>query len=517
MKLSTRQDFFCERSLDAPDRRGFMAYDRRPPPGRRRSGPPQRRRDDTLVVTPSFWSPRGEAVCPGETKPLLVWQGIPGDQCRVEVRGRGSQQVYTHWKESRLDDPRRVEPICSKFHPCGGCPLMHVVTEAQYDARTWLVAAALESQALGEIEVAEMKASPDGELGFRHVVKLVAARSDRGHPQLGAPGRFTRRVVPIPECHVVHPDLRLFTKSAAHQMIELDVRPYDGERGLLRFVQARRSRKTGDLLVTIVARYNLPLLAEYAEALAQTVDRVVGVHLHINDRDDNVIFDRDDDGAIGTRQLVGERFLIDSLTGVDYHIGPADFFQTNPSVAEVLYQDVIDAVAGGAEGELEGVPVVDLYSGVGGFALALASKTGWALGVEFNAEAVQRARNAARAGRVPAEFLRGRVAEVLPDLARRLSDRRPVVVVDPARRGLEDEVVEGILALHPRRVVYVSCSPRSLARDLARFVALGWTVGTIQPYDMFPQTAHVELMAVLDPPDADEAPAKRGPRRRIVR
>lgn len=466
-------------------------------------------------MTPSFWSPRGEAVCPGQRKPLLVWQGIPGDQCRVQVRARGSQQVYTHWCESRVPDPRRVEPVCDRFHPCGGCPLMHVVPEAQQDARAWLVAAALERAGIGDVEVSPIKRSPDGELGFRHVLKLLAGRSDRGNPQLGAPGRFTRRVVPIPECHVVHPDLRRLTKSAAHHMIDLDVWPFDGERGLLRYVQARRSRKTGELLVTIVARYEARVLSTYAEAIAHAVDNVIGVHLHINERQDNAIFERDEEGEIPTRCLLGEGFLLESLVGVDYHVGPADFFQTNPSVAEVLYRDVIEAASFG--GDADGIPVVDLYSGVGGFALALAPETGWALGVEANASAVRRAREAARNGRVPAEFVRGLVADVLPDLRKRLEDRRPVVVVDPARRGLEAEVAEGILSLHPRRVVYVSCSPRSLAADLADFMERGWTVSTLQPYDMFPQTAHVELMAVLDPPDAELAPAKRAPRRRIVR
>ena len=489
-----------------------MARDRKPQRGRR-PGPPRRRPQQTLVVTPSFWSPRGEAVVPGDHTPLLVWQGIPGDPCRVELRGRGQHQAYGHWLESREQDPRRVEPVCGRYHPCGGCPLMHVTAEAQHDARTWLIAAALERAGIGDVEVLPIQESPDGELGFRHVLKLLAGYSDRGRPQLGAPGRFTRRVVPIPECHVVHPDLRSLTKAAAHHMIELDVRPFDGEQGLLRYVQARRSRKTGGILVTLVGRYDARILLTYAEAIARSVEQVVGVHVHVNERPDNAIFERDEEGEIRTRRLIGEDFLVESLAGVDYHVGPADFFQTNPGVAEVLYRDVVDAAA--PEGAQ--VPVVDLYSGVGGFALALAPRSGWALGVEANASAVRRARQAASAGRVPAEFVRGLVAEVLPDLQKRLADRRPVVVVDPARRGLEPEVARGILALRPRRVVYVSCSPRSFAADLARFMKRGWTVRSLQPYDMFPQTAHVELMAVLDPPDADEAPARRPPQRRIVR
>lgn len=454
---------------------------------------------------------RGEAIVEGKTRPLLVWQGIPGETARVEVRQRGANQSYAQWLGSDAPDDFRVEPPCDRYHPCGSCPLMHLDPDGQRDARRELVLYALRGEGLDDAKVSQVIPSPDGDVGFRHVVKLVAGYSDRGRPQLGAPGRFTRRIVPIPECHVAHPTLRDVTKAAAFHMIDLDVRPFDGERGLLRYVQARRSRKTGKVLVTLVAKYDTRVLLQYAERIAMSCPEVIGVHLHVNEREDNVIFDRDEEGEIRTSRLTGETFLTDSLVGVDYHIGPADFFQTNPSMAEVLYDDAIAAT-----GAQDGVPIVDLYSGVGGFALALAGLTGWAVGVEANAAAVRRARQAASSGRVPAEFLRSDVADALPQLKKRLANRRPVVIIDPARRGLEADVALGILSLDPRRIVYVSCSPKSMARDLAKFVARGWSVGPIQPYDMFPNTPHLELMCVLTPPDGGEAPTGRGPRRRVV-
>ena len=483
-----------------------MARRNQPP---RRNRPPRQR--DVIEVTPDYWGARGEAVVRGKQKPLLVWQGIPGETARVEIRQRGNHQSYAQWVESDRPDDFRVEPQCARFHPCGSCPLMHLDPDGQRDARRELVLYALRGEGLDDVKVGQVVPSPDGDEDFRHVIKLIAGYSDRGRPQLGAPGRFTRRVVPIPECHVVHPALRELTRAAAHHMIDLDVRPFDGERGLLRYIQARRSRKTGRILVTLVARYDTRVLYRYAERIALACEDVVGVHLHINERHDNAIFERDEEGEVRTMRLMGETFLTDSLLGVDYHIGPADFFQTNPSMAEVLYQDAIDAT-----GAQDGVPIVDLYSGVGGFALALAGVTGWAVGVESNASAVRRARQAASSQRVPAEFLRSEVADALPGLKKRLANRRPVVIVDPARRGLEADVALGVLALDPRRIVYVSCSPKSLARDLAKFTARGWTVESVQPYDMFPNTPHLELLCVLNPPDGGEAPVGRGPRRRVV-
>jgi 23S rRNA (uracil1939-C5)-methyltransferase len=153
---------------------------------------------------------------------------------------------------------------------------------------------------------------------------------------------------------------------------------------------------------------------------------------------------------------------------------------------------------------------------VGGLALQAASKTGWALGVEEVDGAVARARESARRNDVPAEFLTGRVEDVLPEIGRRLAGARPIVAVNPARRGLEPGVVDAVLALKPQRVAYVSCNPATMAHDLALFRAGGLAVGEVELFDMFPNTAHVEALVLLEATDTD-GPGRRGPRRRVVR
>jgi tRNA/tmRNA/rRNA uracil-C5-methylase (TrmA/RlmC/RlmD family) len=130
--------------------------------------------------------------------------------------------------------------------------------------------------------------------------------------------------------------------------------------------------------------------------------------------------------------------------------------------------------------------------------------------------AIDRAEESCRLLHLPAEFQRGAVLDRLPEIGRRVAGRGPVVVVDPARRGLEDNVVEGILALQPAQVAYLSCNPRALATDLQRFVAAGWSIRALRAYDMFPQTAHVELLALLSPPTPPVVTA-RAPRRKILR
>jgi 23S rRNA (uracil1939-C5)-methyltransferase len=200
---------------------------------------------------------------------------------------------------------------------------------------------------------------------------------------------------------------------------------------------------------------------------------------------------------------------------VNLRVGPGDFYQTNPGVANLIARDLLQLAQ-----IKPGVPVVDLYCGVGGFTLVMAKQAGWALGVESNEGAVRRAKESAQVEHIPAEFIAAEVAEAAPALAQRLAGRRPVVLVNPARRGLEDGVAEAIRNLRPRRVLYLSCNPSALARDLRGFQAEGWRVTHIRPYDMFPNTAHLEVLAVLEAPvvpEEDDEELLRAPQRRRVR
>jgi 23S rRNA (uracil1939-C5)-methyltransferase len=177
----------------------------------------------------------------------------------------------------------------------------------------------------------------------------------------------------------------------------------------------------------------------------------------------------------------------------------------------VLYARAIERLQLSEEDTL-----VDLYCGVGGFALQAASKAGFVVGVEELDGAVLRARNAARFNRLNAEFHSGKVEEVLPDLEKRLRGVGPIVTVNPARRGLEPGVIDQIMALQPKRVAYISCHPRTLARDLRAFRDAGMEIGDLEMFDMFPNTPHVECLVTMEAPETGGA-RRRAPRRKVVR
>lgn len=466
----------------------------------------------SVVVTPKRWMPKGDALVEVRGKlPLVVFGGIPGETARVRVTGQGSHQARGDFQSAEQPHPRRVSPPCERYSPCGGCPLMHLDAEGQADARRDIIQQALDQNGV-KAEILPLVPSPGGLADFRHVIKVGFGVSDIGRIKVGAWGRGSREVVPVPECLVAAPILRRTMVSLAHHTIELGIPPYEGGRGVLRSAVLRASHTTGEVLVTLVAGRRDRALSELAEQIARGVPEIVGVWLHLNDGQGNAIFQRDDQGVVGVVPLVGKETIEERLCDMTYRVGPGDFFQTHPAMAEVLYERVMDGL------ELrEGDSFVDLYSGVGGMALPAARRTGFALGVEEVEGAVRRAKEAARLNRVPAEFVWGPVLEVMPEIAPRLAGTAPKVVVDPARRGLEPGVLEAVLKLEPSALAYVSCNPMAMARDLAALVKEGWTLSPIEPFDMFPNTAHVECLVIARPPGGAVEVARRAPKRQLVR
>ncbi len=486
------------------------------------AGPPDRR--DTRVATARAWSAHGEPVFRDSHGRLVaIWAGIPGEACRVSLKHEGRNRVDVRW-EAAVDAPHegRRDAPCARFHSCGGCPMMHLDPGWQRRARLAAARAAFRLGGIGDLVPKDVVSSPAGDEDYRHIVKLNAGRSDIGRPRLGTYQRGTHRVLPIPDCTVATPVLRELMTVVSHHFIDLDIHPYDEEdgSGTLRHVVMRQSRATGQVLVTLIVTRIDKRVRDLADRIMEGHGAVAGVSAHINDQQTNAIYATPadpEDGeeakahSTGFKRIAGAPVIEDTLLDVRLRIGPGDFYQANPPVADSIAADLLDLLEPWAER-----PVADLYCGVGGFTLVLAKRHGWAFGAEAVPGAIRRAAENAQLNHIAAEFAVGRVADLLPGLKARLGDRAPVVMLDPARRGLEAGVIEGVVDLQPSAVAYLSCNPAAMARDLVRFRQEGWSVDTVRAYDMFPQTTHLEMLAILTPPEAPVA-ARRAPRRRVVR
>jgi 23S rRNA (uracil1939-C5)-methyltransferase len=489
------------------------------PTGRPASPPPQLRRPglhkgQRLTLAPTRINPDGLAALDYQGGEIVVWEGVVGEAAEVELRYVGQHRARARALGSQRPSPHRRPAPCPRFEACGSCPLMHLQPEAQHQARLTLLRDAMRAEGLEPELPTSLRTGPDGEDGYRHVVKLAVGRSDLGHIRVGAFRRGSHDIVAIPECTVTTDTLRKAMMSVAHNIIDLAIDPFEegSGRGILRHVILRQSRLEGKVLCTFVAAWPDRRLNELASRVMGAATGIIGVWVHYNSEPGNAIFQHGPEGTPPAfTRLDGALTIEEEVAGERLLVGPGDFFQVNPGVSDLIIRDVLADFAPFSEH-----PAIDLYCGVGAFTLPLARQHGFAFGVEVVAGAVERARENGKRARLPVEFMTGQTAEVLDQVAKRVDGRAPVVVVDPARRGLEAGVVERLIALNPARIAYVACDPRSLARDLVLFREAGWRLLTVRAYDLFPQTAHLETVALLAPPTDPVATAPQL-RRRIVR
>ncbi len=378
---------------------------------------------------------------------LDVLGGIPGETVEVEVGWpavwRAKQKKRPRPPIVRLTRvispaPERVAAPCPVFGDCGGCRLQHIPYAAQLTWKHARVRAEMTAHGIAE-DVVLPPLGMDDPWHFRNQMRFAINRD--GQPGLTAYG--THRVIPLAHCPIAHPLIN--AALAALSQVE-NPRPQ---------VLLRCGAHTGELLAQPAPE------GERAAALAAAgiMPRADGLREQLHD--------------------------------LTFAIRPSSFFQTNTAQAEVMADLVLAAVPAGPD-----ATVADAYCGVGTFAALLATRAGSVIAIEESASAVRDAReNLAALGLANVEVVQGRTETVLPGVAARID----AVVLDPPRMGCQHPVLEAILARGIPRVVYVSCDPATLARDLAVLTGDGrYTVRSVQPLDMFPQTHHIECVATLD-------------------
>jgi 23S rRNA (uracil1939-C5)-methyltransferase len=450
------------------------------------------RRGDTFALTIDDLAFGGEGVGRVDGYVVFVPGGIPGDRLKVrmtESRARYGRAVI---EDVEVPSSDRVTPPCPYFGRCGGCRLQHVSYAAQLRFKEKQVRDCLDRLGgLGpSIEIRPIVPAPDV-LGYRNKMEFtVGGTTGAATIGLHQADRYDV-VLDIERCLLQSETMNTLLADVRREVRERELSVWqarageDGE-GLLRFVTLREGRNTGETMVNVVASSpDVAAMAPVAESLGARVPRV-SVLLNVNDRKASV--------AVGTEEhvLFGRDHIRESLSGVTFQVSANSFFQTNTAQAEQLFALVTQAC------ELTGAEtVVDLYSGTGAISLLLARRCARVYGIELAAAAVADAgRNARLNGIDNCTFLSGEVRHVLPAL---MQDgvRPDVVVADPPRAGFHPKALTTVAALTPARIVYVSCNPSTLARDLGELSRHGYRVDWVQPVDMFSQTPHIEAVARL--------------------
>jgi 23S rRNA (uracil1939-C5)-methyltransferase len=314
-------------------------------------------------------------------------------------------------------------------------------------------------------------------------------RTRDGHLRAGVYAPGTHRLVDAERCAVQHPALTEVLVATLEEAAALGIEAYDERTGggELRYLVARHSAwKRKVLLVIVTAKSDARKPRQLASRVARRCRSLGGVVHNLNSARGNVILGR----RFATLRPPGA--LVERIGGVELEVGPGSFLQVNPWTARRIYETALEWAA-----PESGDGALDLFCGVGPLSFHLARRAGRVLGIEEAPSAVRDARSNQRRNRLyNIRFEEGRVDEVLPALAESIG-RGSIVTLNPTRHGASPAIVDGIAALEPRRIVYVSCDPDTLARDLDRFATLGFRTTRIRPFDMLPQTEHVEAVAEL--------------------
>ncbi|HET9298635.1 MAG TPA: 23S rRNA (uracil(1939)-C(5))-methyltransferase RlmD [Candidatus Polarisedimenticolaceae bacterium] len=417
----------------------------------------------------------GRGVARQDGRVWLVAGGLPGQ--RVLARAR---RIHPRWVEGEVErvlapSPQERPAPCPFHAGCGGCAWMQLPEEAQRAWKRQLVRDALARLAhLPDVPVEEPVASP-ASLGYRNKIELSFGRGILGyHP----PGD-ARAVVDVAAC--------LLADDAMNHVVAL-ARAFflDGPGAAdvpdeMRLV-VRRSRSEGRILAAFRGGAGpFPSARPFAEQLTREVPEVAGVV--------RLVADPGRRGGTRVEALAGRTFLRETLGGITFEVPAASFFQVNPEGAELLLQEVLAAC-----GDAQNRTVLELYGGMGVFALALARAGARVTVLEADREAVTAGLRAAASSALDARFLRG-------DVLRSLQEHRDLpanlVLADPPRSGLGPGVAAEIAARRPERIVLVSCDPGTLARDLGALHGRGYAVERVVPVDLFPQTPHVETVTAL--------------------
>ena len=457
---------------------------------------------DRITVEIEDIAAGGEGVAKVDGFVIFVAGSAPGDELEIELvhlkKKYGRGRVAKIIKPSR----RRVKPPCSVYESCGGCQLQHLDYDAQLNTKTKMVRDAI--QRIGSLEDVDIRPCRGMKEPwyYRNKAQMmvagrpylhrpgVAVRPDapKFRPHFGFYAQRTHRVVPIDECLIQSEPNNQVLKAARDMVERLGWEPYNerDQSGTLRYVISRSTTQGGTLLILVSSQPTLPKVQEFVSGLRRRVPHLKGVVLNLNPHQSNTILG-------GTTRLVwGDDHLIEEIDDLKFRISPASFFQVNPWGLETIYKCLNETLSLRKKDA-----VLDLYCGVGSMALHLARKARRVVGIDSCSPAIEDATINSDLNEITnTHFLTGATEKVLPRLYQE-GERFAAAVLDPPRKGCAVEVLNTVARMRIPQLVYVSCNPATLARDLGILSEKGYQTTQVQPLDMFPQTYHVESVATL--------------------
>ncbi len=413
---------------------------------------------------------------------------LQGEEGEFVMTHYNSNRFYGYMRKMTKISPERVEPVCPYFSSCGGCSLQHMNNAAQLKFKKTQVEECLRRIGGFKDVVVDDTVGMENPFHYRNKVQVPVRKGKNGKILTGFFKENSHDIVEIDSCCIENEDAEKIVKTIKTLMEEMNIEPYDEEtdRGIIRHILVRTSFHFPEAMVVLVCRENsIPNEKEFIRNLVEREPEIVTVIKNVNPRQTNVIL-----GEKG-RVLYGKGYIQDELCGVRFHISAKSFYQVNPIQTERLYRTAIEYA------ELTGSEkVLDAYCGIGTIGMIASPYAESVVGVEIVSEAVEDAeKNAARNRIGNISFACQDAGEFLLERAR-MGKRFDVVIMDPPRKGSDEAFLSSLIQTKPRKIVYISCNPSTLARDL-KYLSSGYEIKKVTPFDMFAQTYHVETVVLL--------------------
>ncbi len=428
----------------------------------------------------------GQGIGKHEGMTIFIDGALPGETVRAKLIALKKKYGVGKLEEVIHPSPMRLKPPCHVFGKCGGCTLQHFSYAGQLQFKHDHVTSCI--RRIGGLEIPVSFPLPARQ-DYRYRNKAAfPAQQNGAQIDIGFYATHSHRIVDVDDCKIQPSDFHIVMSQLRVWIVKNNISIYDEKThtGLLRHIVLRENKEGDIMLILCINGKDIPHKSHLIMLFEFVLPQVKSIMLNINTQKTNAI--------LGKKSVCihGRDHIFETLSGLSFKLGAQSFLQVNSAQTEVLYHTLFKML------ELKGSETVfDLYCGVGTISLAAAQHSKNVIGIEIVEQAIADASfNARLNGIENAEFFSGDACALLPKL---LKTHGPAdaVIVDPPRKGLDETLIRTLASAKIPKIGYVSCNPSTLARDLKLFYELGYTAGLIQPVDMFPQTAHVEVVTVL--------------------
>ncbi|EOU2008396.1 23S rRNA (uracil(1939)-C(5))-methyltransferase RlmD [Clostridium perfringens] len=434
----------------------------------------------------------GEGIAKIDNKyPIFIEGALKGEKVKVRIVKVNKNFAYGKLMEVLEVSEERVNPPCAIYKRCGGCKLQHASYKAQLDFKWDRVKDCVSKIGKLDPSIVKYPLGMEEPWRYRNKVQLPIGLIN-GEVKIGFFAPRSHDIIDMESCLIQDEIGDKVVKLTREWIEKFNIRPYnvDGEydeKGIVRHIMIRRGFTTNEVMVVLVTNgENLPHKEEFVDLMVKNIPGIKSVIQNINSKKTNVIL------GLESKTLWGEDTISDYIGDFRFNISPLSFFQVNPTQTEVLYGKALEYanLTGNEE-------VFDAYCGTGTITLFLSQKAKKVYGVEIIPQAIDNAWINAKENKVEnVEFFVGESEVVIPDLINK-GVKADVVVVDPPRKGCDKKLLDAITNIDAKKIVYVSCDPSTLGRDLKVLEENGYKTLEVQPVDMFPNTAHIENVALL--------------------